>query len=72
MARKVRKPSFDGRDIFSSEVRARNAAVHLQSPDRRHHDAGRRGQAGLPALDIEEFLGTEIGPETSFGHDIVG
>ena len=29
-------------------------------------------RAGLAALDVEEFLGAEIGAEAGFGHDIVG
>ena len=31
-----------------------------------------RLEAGLAALDVEEFLGAEIGAEAGFGHDIVG
>ena len=33
---------------------------------------GRRRQAGLAALDVEELLGAEIGAEAGFGDDIVG
>ncbi|MFO1072612.1 MAG: hypothetical protein U1E17_08005 [Geminicoccaceae bacterium] len=30
------------------------------------------GASGLPALDVEELLGAEIGPQIGLGHDILG
>ena len=50
----------------------RDAAVHLQGADRRDDDGGRRLQPGLAALDVEEFLGAEVGAEAGFGHHVIG
>ena len=49
-----------------------DAAVHLQCADRRDDDDGRRCEAGLAALDVEEFLGAEVGAEAGFGHHVIG
>ena len=29
-------------------------------------------EPGLAALDVEEFLGAEVGAEAGFGHDVIG
>ena len=49
-----------------------HAAMHLERADGgdQHHAIGR--QAGLAALDVDEFLAAEIGAEAGFGHHIVG
>ena len=48
------------------------AAVHLERADRRDDDNSIRLEAGEAALDVEEFLGTEVGTEACFRDDVVG
>ena len=46
--------------------------MHLQCAQGRdqHHRVG--GDAGLATLDVEELLGSEVGPEPGLGDDVVG
>ena len=44
----------------------------FQRAHRRDDHAGVRTQAGLAALDVDEFLGAQVGAESGFGHDVVG
>ena len=46
--------------------------MHLQRPHGRYDDGGAGVQTGLAALDVEEFLGPQVGSEARLGHDIVG
>ena len=48
------------------QIRFGYAAVHLQRADRGYQDAGVRGQAGLTAFDVEEFLRAQVGAESGF------
>ena len=59
-------------DVLLTEIFLLDAAVHLHRPHRRDDDCRGRLQAGLAALDVEEFFSAEIGAEAGFGHDIVG
>lgn len=61
----------DGRDILGLQVIFRDAAMHLEGADGRDDHDGRRRDAGLAALDVEEFLGSEVGAEAGLGHDVV-
>jgi hypothetical protein len=45
--------------------------MHLQRPHGRDDDRRVGLESGLAALDVEEFLGTEIGPEPGFGDDLI-
>lgn len=51
---------------FPTHVRA--AAVHLQRADGRDQDHDVGLQAGGAALDVEELLHPNVGPEPGFGH----
>ena len=59
-------------DVLLAEVFLLDAAIHLHGAHGGDDDRGRRLQAGLAALDVEEFFRAEIGAETGFGDDIVG
>ena len=65
-------PTGERLGVFLLEVLFLDAAVHLERADGgdQHHRVGRK--PGLAALDVDEFLGAEIGAETRFGHYIVG
>ena len=65
------QPALTASTFSPPEIREGHAAVHLQSTQggHQHHRIGR--DAGLPALDVEEFLGPEIRPESGLGNDIV-
>ena len=54
------------------QVSLGHAAVALEGPDGGHQDAGRGGDAGSAALDVQELLGAQIGAETGLGDHIVG
>ena len=58
--------------VLVAELVQRNPTVHLQRPHRRYDDGGAGLQTGLAALDVEEFLGPQVGSEARLGHDIVG
>ena len=49
--------------------RHRASSAHGQSRRSRRLTAR---DAGLPALDVEEFFGPEIGAEAGFGHHVIG
>jgi hypothetical protein len=63
---------LDRLDVLLAEVFLLDAAIHLHGAHGGDDDRGRRLQAGLAALDVEELFRTEIGAETGFGDDIVG
>ena len=59
--------------MFSAAERVLgDAAVHFERSDCRDQHRRRRLQSRLSALDVEEFLGAEIGAEARFGDDVVG
>ena len=69
---RLRHAGFERLQVFLLQVFLLDAAMHLERADGRDdHDAVGL-QAGLAALDVEEFLGAEIGAEAGFGHDVVG
>ena len=45
---------------------------YLSARNGGHDDHGVGPQTGLPALDVDEFLGTEIRAEAGLGHHIIG
>ena len=65
-------PASSAFRFFLLEVFLLDAAVHLERADGgdQHHAVGR--EAGLAALDVEEFLAAEVGAEAGFRHDVVG
>ena len=72
MPAKVGEPGFERAVADHRQVVLGEAAVHLQGTDGCHQHGGVRHEIGLPALDVEEFLGAEVGAEAGFGHHIVG
>ena len=62
----------DSGGVLSLQIILGDTAVHLQSADRRDDDDGGRCDAGLAALDVEEFLGAEVGTEAGFRHHVIG
>ena len=58
-------------DVLGAEIGFRDTAVHPQRPHGRHDDRRGRVKTRLAALDVEEFLRAEIGPEAGLGdHEI--
>ena len=62
----------DGLDVFTGELILGHAAMHFQRSRGRHQHHRVGTQARFAALDIEKFLGAEIGSKTGFGDDVVG
>ena len=58
--------------IFRIQILLNHAAIHLHRPNGRDNHDRRRFQSSFAALDVQEFLGPQIGPETRFRHNIVG
>ena len=56
----------------SAEIAARHAAVHFECAHGGDDHARHRGGARLAALDVEEFLGAQVGAEPGLGHDVIG
>jgi len=46
--------------------------MHLERPHGGDNDRRGRPEPRLAALDVEKFLGPEIGAEAGFGHDVIG
>ena len=65
-------PASSALQVFGLEVLLLHPAMHLERADGgdQHHAVGR--DAGLAALDVEEFLAAEVGAEARFGHDVIG
>ena len=69
--RQVRRPGSHRVRRWRGQIGLRHAAVHLQRPHGADQHHGIRAQAGLAALDVEELLRAEIGPEARFrDHDV--
>ncbi len=71
VADEVGRALADRGDVLDGEVILADAAMHLERPHRRHHHRGVGPEPGHPALDVEEFLPAEIGPEAGLGDDEV-
>ena len=72
MTAKVRATCLNCCHVLWTEVCFCDATVHLHRADSCHTDNHRWRQAGFAALDVQELLGTKVGAEARFGHDIVG
>ena len=71
MAQQVRQAVAQSRQILFAELCLGEAAVHLERPDRCHEHHRRRGEPRRSALDVEEFLGTEVSAEARLGDSVV-
>ena len=72
MPSQVRAARPDRRDVLPLDVGHRDPAVVLQRLHGGHHHHGARPQPREPALEVEELLGAEVGPEAGLGHhDVV-
>ena len=72
MAAEIGEAPLDRGHILLAERTPFDAAMHLERAHR-CHDHNRVGlETRLAALDVEELLGAEIGPEARLGHHIVG
>ena len=72
MALQIRHAGGERLQVFLLEVVFLDAAVHLERADSGDEHHAVRREPGLAALDVEEFLGAEIGAEAGFGHHIIG
>ena len=65
-------PASSACEVFGLEVLLLDPAMHLERADGgdQHHAVG--GEAGLAALDVDEFLAAEVGAEARLGHHVVG
>ena len=72
MALQVDRPGPDRLHIGSPQPVLGNAAVRLEGAYGGHDHRRVRLEAGLAALDVEELLGPQVGPETGLGHHVVG
>src|SRR5690606_35922270 len=72
VAEQVDHALLDRFDVFLAEIGLGDAAVHLQRAHGGDDYHGRRLEAGLAALDVEELLGPQVGAEAGFGNDVVG
>ena len=59
-------------EVFGGQFLHGHATVVLERAHGGHDDTGIRPQVGLAALDVEELLGAQIGPESGLGDDIIG
>ena len=71
MRLKVDEALLQGFDVFSLQFRLGHAAVVFQGPNRRDQDYALRFEAGVAALDVEEFLSAEVGSEAGFRNAVV-
>ena len=58
-------------DVLRPEVGFGDAAVIFQRPHRRNDDRAGRGEPGVPALDVEEFLRPEVGAEPCLSDAVI-
>ncbi len=72
VAFQVCQTKIKGRDVFIFQCGPLDAAVIFQGPHRRHDNGRIRNQSGLSALDIDKFLGPQVGPKSGFGDHVIG
>ena len=58
-------------DILGPQIGLRDTALHLERLDRCDENDGVRRQPPFTTLDIEEFLGPQIGAKSGFRDDVV-
>ncbi len=59
------------REVLSSDLLEADSAVIFQGPDGGDDDRCRRAKSRLPAFDVDELLGAQIGAEAGLRHHIV-
>ena len=72
MSAKVGAAGFNSGDILGTEIGTGDTTIHLHRADSGDKDDRAWRDAGLAALDVHEFLGSEVSAETGLGHNIVG
>ena len=72
MTAQIGATGSDGIDVLAAQIALLHAAIHLQGANGGNEHRHSGFQPALAALDIEEFLGAQIGSETGLGDDIVG
>ena len=72
VALEVHEAALQRAQVFARQVLDVVAAVELQRAHGGHHHRGRRPQAALAALDVDELLGPQVGAEAGLGHHVVG
>ena len=72
MFQQVRKTFLQSLQVLIVQVCFCNAAVVLQSTHGSYDHDCVRFQSCHTALDVQEFLCTQVSAETSLGHSIVG
>ena len=71
MPQQIGDASAQGCRVLRGQLSFIGAAVEFQGPDRGHDDHCIRPQSRSAALDIQKFLGTQIGAEARLRHHIV-
>ena len=71
MFEEVGQATFQGPQVLLAQSGLGAAAVVLQGPDGGHNDHCIRGEAGSPALDVQEFFCSQVGAKAGFGNYIV-
>ena len=71
VALEVRDALFESSEILDLQLLDLGTAVELQRTHGGHYHDHVRPQAGLAALDVDEFFGAEIRAESGFGNHIV-
>ena len=69
--KQVGKTLFQRLEVFLVQIRLGNAAMVLQCANCGNYHNGIRLQARKAALDVQEFLGSQVGTETSFSYRVV-
>ncbi len=67
----IRQAALERAEVLLLETVLVRAAVELERAHGRHEHRGFRVEAAEAALDVEEFLGAEVGSESRFGDDDV-
>ena len=71
MSQQIGKAPAQRRRVLRGQLGLIGATVEFQGPDRGHDDHRIRTQSRPTALDIQKFLGTQIGAEARLRHHIV-
>ena len=72
MALQVDRAGLYGRGVGLAERGFGHAAVRFQRAHRGDQHDGRRVQAGVAALDVQELFRAQVGAEAGLGHDVIG
>ena len=72
MPQQIGQTFFQCNQIFTRQLLFGQTAVIFQCTHGSHHHRSIRPQTGQPALDVAEFLSTQIRTKPGFGNSIIG